>query len=762
MIKHVAGICLLIFFFSCRPSTTEDQHTSLDSTEVQRIITDAPVLGPDEAIQAMVIEDGFEVKLVASEPLISSPVAMNFDPKGRIWVVEMNNYMPDADGLGEEIAGGKIVILEDTNEDDVMDSRTVFLDSLVLPRALCLVDEGILVAEPPYLWYYQIQDDKPVNKQLIDSAYTEGGNVEAQSNGLYRAMDNWIYSSGSQKRYRKTGDKWLTETTHLRGQWGISQDDQGRLFYNNNSQNILGDYFLPSLGATNPDQRNVAGFNERVVPDKRVFPIRPTPGVNRGYQDNVLDDSLRLRTFTAASGPIIYRGDLFGNDYYQNAFVGEPAANLIKRNILSQEGFMVQGEPAYEGKEFLASYDERFRPVTLYNGPDGALYVVDMYRGIIQHKLFLTNYLRDEIDKRSLDQPINLGRIYKVVPKDADSKAVEFPNNPQELVKLLNHANGWVRDMTQQVIVDKGYKELAPVLRENLKNNDDKLQAIHSLWTLEGLGELQAGDISELLRSSDDKLQIQALTAMSSLLDADHIDEFAEEFTDIIQKQDSIAATYLAFQLGKIRSARPDLAEQVRKQLTTTFPQNRFVLDAVISTLGGQEKAVYESLGEMKKDTSLLFVKKLETVLAAIENNKANKDINLLRKKYSRGASIFRSTCQPCHGADGNGIESLAPPLNNSDWVQGNKERLIAIVLYGLRGPITVAGKSYEHIGGEMPGIATNVDVVDEDISQLLSFIRQNWNNDAPEVSREEVIKIREKYKDRQEAFTQDELYRIQ
>ncbi|WP_118193953.1 DUF7133 domain-containing protein [Albibacterium indicum] len=762
MIKHIAGLILIMLFFSCRSDINGDQQIPLDSAEIQRIITDAPELDPEEAIRAMVVEEGFEVKLVASEPLISSPVAMNFDSKGRIWVVEMNNYMPDADGTGEEEAGGKIVILEDTNQDLKMDSRTVFLDSLVLPRALCLVGGGILVAEPPYLWYYQIENDKPINKQLIDSAYTEGGNVEAQSNGLYRAMDNWIYSSGSQKRYRKVGEEWLTDTTHLRGQWGISQDDQGRLYYNNNSQNILGDFFLPSLGAANPDQRTVSGFNERIVPDKRVFPIRPTPGVNRGYQDNVLDDSLRLRTFTAASGPIIYRGDLFKDSYYQNAFVGEPAANLIKRNILKKDGFTIHGEPAYEGKEFLASYDERFRPVTLYNGPDGALYIVDMYRGIIQHKLFLTDYLRSEIDKRDLDQPINLGRIYKVIPKDADINTVEFPENPKQLAQLLSHKNGWVRDQAQQIIIDKNYKELAPALRDNLRNKKNSILATHSLWTLEGLGELQTVDIRELLNSSERELKIQALTAMSSILDENNVNDFAEIFSNIIQTQDSISATYLAFQLGHIRSVQPKLAQQLREDLTETFPQNRFILDAIISTLSGREKSIYDNLGETKKDTSLLFVKKLENILATIESNKANRDINLLRKKYSRGVSIFRSTCQPCHGADGNGIESLAPPLNNSDWVQGNKERLIAIVLYGLRGPITVAGKSYDHIGGEMPGIGTNIDIVDEDISQLLSFIRQNWNNDAPEISREEVIKIRKKYKDRQEAFTQDELYRIQ
>src|SRR5690606_33487929 len=571
--------------------------------------------------------------------------------------------------LGEEIAGGKIVILEDTNEDDVMDSRTVFLDSLVLPRALCLVDEGILVAEPPYLWYYQIQDDKPVNKQLIDSAYTEGGNVEAQSNGLYRAMDNWIYSSGSQKRYRKTGDKWLTETTHLRGQWGISQDDYGRLYYNNNSQNLLGDHFNAGLGSNNPNKQRVSGFNEKIVADVRVFPIRPTPGVNRGYQDNVLDDSLRLRTFTAGSGPVIYRGDLFGSEYYNNAFVGEPAANLIKRNILKNDGFKTKGQPAYEGKEFLVSYDERFRPVSLYNGPDGALYVVDMYRGIIQHKLFLTDYLKQQIGIRSLEDPINYGRIYKVVPKDKKTQIVNFPTDPVGLVNLLNSENGWVRDKAQQIIIDKKLLTAVPLLKKNLKNLNEPIALIHSMWALEGLSSLKSDDVLPLFSASDWNIRTQGITIFPNVINADNYRSFTQELKKLIIDKDSLAAPYIAFQIHEIEKFDKKEAKTILLDLIKTFPDNVYTIDAIISNLKDQEAEFYKEFLSINSDTSLLINKKLKGILIDIKNNENNKDINLLRKKYSRGVSIFKSTCQPCHGADGNGIESLAPPLNNSNWV---------------------------------------------------------------------------------------------
>lgn len=169
----------------------------------------SPVLSAEEGIKKMHVEDGFTVKLVAAEPLTTAPVALNFDEKGRIWVVEMEDYMPDTVGTGEDQPLGKVVILSDNDGDGKMDDRKVFLDSLVLPRAICLIGNGILVAESPNLWYYDIKNDRPVNKTLVDAKYAEGGNVEHQPNGLFRALDNWIYSAKSAKRYRKKGDKWI-------------------------------------------------------------------------------------------------------------------------------------------------------------------------------------------------------------------------------------------------------------------------------------------------------------------------------------------------------------------------------------------------------------------------------------------------------------------------------------------------------------------------------------------------------------------------
>lgn len=753
---------LSIFFLSiaaCQ-SGTVDKDAVADSLAVRESVPPSPVVPPGESIAKMKVEEGFEVQLIAAEPLVNSPVAMVFDADARMWVVEMNGYMPDTMGTGEDQPTGKVVILTDTDKDGRADERKVFMDSLVLPRAICLIEDGILIAEPPNLWYVKIRDDKPGKKELVDNKYTEGGNVEHQPNGLFRALDNWIYNAESHKRYRKAGSKWLIEKTHNRGQWGISQDDYGRLHYNNNSENLLADYFSPGLGAANENQRRVAGFSERVVPGNRVFPLRPTPGVNRGYMQGVLDDSLRLVKFTAASGPVLYRGDLFGKAYYGNAFVGEPSANLIKRNIIFHEGYRIRGKQAYEGKEFLSSTDERFRPVTLYNGPDGALYVLDMYRGVIQHKTYLTGYLKSEINSRKLSEPTTCGRLYKVVPENKQVNFRSMPRNPEQLTMLLDDANGWVRDKAQQMIIDGHSLTVVPALRKWLLQKDRILPVIHSLWTLEGLQALRPEDVLPLLKHEEWLLRMQALSVLPSVTNKETYGRYLPVLQQMVDEHDTLAVPYVAFLVYTIQAYDKPAAEGLVKSILRQYADNTFISDAVISTMQGREAVMLRQISALNPDTSLAVNKRLQKVLTDIDNRKNSSNMKNLVKEYPVGAALFKSVCQACHGADGNGIRSLAPPLNKSDIVVGDKNRLLAIVLFGLTGPVTVSGTVYEapEINGDMPGIGHNAEISDADIAQVVSFIRNAWNNKAEKVNAGEVGKIRKKYKGRQKAFTMQEL----
>ncbi len=757
--QRLAWICLLIAFTACNNDNRKPggDPGKPDSLAIRAQYNESPVIDAQTAISKMEIEDGLEVQLVASEPLVIAPVALTFDKKGRMWVVEMTGYMPDTLGTGESAMDGKIVILEDTNGDGRMDHRTVFMDSLVLPRSIALIENGILIAEPPKLWFVEINNDRPGKKTLVDDKYAEGGNVEHQPNGLLRAMDNWIYNAKSAKRYRKRGDKWLIEETHFRGQWGITQDDEGRLFYNNNSENFLGDYFNPGLGSGNSHQQKVAGFNEKIIRDNRVYPLRATPGVNRGYMEGVLNDSLRLVNFTAACGPLIYRADLLGSSYKGNGFVAEPAGNLIKRNIINESGLAVKGKQAYENKEFLASTDERFRPVNLYTGLDGAMYVLDMYRGIIQHKTYLTPYLKNEIKERQLTLPLNCGRIYRVVPKGRKATAVTIPDDLAATVQLLSHENGSVRDLAQQTLVDTKNPATIPALKALIKDGTSAITVSHAIWTLEGINALTYGDLEPLIQHQNQKIRTQALAALPSVLKNKIEPGLARLLNNLLT--DSADASRVAMLLANIKGANAATSKQLQASLLKRYPGNIYIADAIISTLENQEDALYKQL-LASNDTGLVVFKRVSKVRADMVNRQYARKNEALAKQYPLGAKIFKNICQTCHGSDGGGIASLAPPLNKSNWVTGSKDNLGRIVLYGLTGPIDVNGKLYKapEINGDMPGIASNDEFSDEDITQLMNFIRNAWSNKGSNVSVEDVRRIRAQNKGREKPFTMEEL----
>ena len=263
-LKHIfnyLSLWIVLCFFSC-------QSNDIDTVSTEEFI----------------LKEGFEIEVVANEPLLSSPMAMTFDEKGRIWVVEMPGYMRDIDGSDEEFPDGKIVILEDENGDGHMDKRTIFLDSLKMPRALAFAYGGLLYTETPNLWWVPIEGNKPGERVLVDSLYVIGGNIEHQPNGLLYNLDNWFYSSKSNARYRLIDGEWKKEATTFRGQWGISQDDEGRLFYNSNSNPIQCDYAFPNQLINNPYYKAKEGVKRSLDRPRRVFPFQAT-AVNRGYNE---------------------------------------------------------------------------------------------------------------------------------------------------------------------------------------------------------------------------------------------------------------------------------------------------------------------------------------------------------------------------------------------------------------------------------------------------------------------------------------------
>lgn len=560
-------------------------------------IPPAPALTPEAALKTIKVPPGFHVELVASEPLVESPIALTFDPDGRLWVVEMPAYMRDPDGHGEDHATGRIVVLEDADGDGRMDKRTVFLEGLVMPRALALVRDGILVAEPPKLWFCRDTDGdgKCDEKTVVATDYGNRLNPEHNANGLLYALDNWIYSANYTARFRADEDDWQRQPTIFRGQWGITEDDYGRLFYNSNSDQLRGDLVPSPYLLRNPHYRGAAGANVQIAGDQRVWPIRVNPGVNRGYQKGQLRSNGTLATYTAACGPVIYRGDNFPGEFYGNAFVCEPAGNLVRRNILTERNVAITATNAYPEAEFLASTDERFRPVNLYTGPDGALYLVDMYRGIIEHRIYLTTYLRNQALSRGLEAPLDLGRIYRVVHDGSPlgPRPRLTRESSAQLVKHLSHPNGWWRDTAQRLLVERRNPAVLPALRTLAISGREPLGRLHALWTLDGMAALDAATAVAALSDEQPKIRAAAIRLSESFLKTAARTAIVAQLLRHVGDPSADVQLQLTLTLGEVKGPE---AEQAAASILRGAAGNLYLRDAALTGLNGRELEFLELL----------------------------------------------------------------------------------------------------------------------------------------------------------------------
>ena len=388
---------------------------------LQKVSDDAPALSPDAEMKTFFLPPGYHVELVASEPMVEDPILIDWDPSGRMWVIETLGYLQDLPATNDRAPLGRISVLEDTNHDGKMDKKTVFLDGLVQPRALKVLDHGVLVAEPPHLWLAHDTngDLKADAKELVCDCYgTELANVEHNANSLMWALDNWMHTSEGDTYLRLKNGKFETRKTLSRGQWGASQDDFGRVYRNSNSSALHIDDVPTPYFARNPNLLRTRGSYEFMGDQDELnvtFPVRTNRGVNRGYVDGQLRADGTLATYTGVNSPMVYRGDRLPAELSGNVFIAEPTGNLVSRVIISDDGTGLRGRKAYANAEFLASTDERFRPVYLSSAPDGTIYIVDIYHGIIQEKGFITEYLRDHIVAKKLETPIHMGRIFRVV-----------------------------------------------------------------------------------------------------------------------------------------------------------------------------------------------------------------------------------------------------------------------------------------------------------------------------------------------------------
>jgi mono/diheme cytochrome c family protein len=717
-------------------------------------IPPAPALKPAEALKTFKVHEDFELSVVASDPEIQNPLALRFDGDGRMWVVEMRAYMPNAKGEGEDEPIGRISILEDSNGDGVHDKYSVFLDDLVLPRSIAFYKGGVLYGGHEKLYFVENNNGKAGKMTVIDDEYTQNGNVEHRSNGLMRGLDNWIYNVKSEWRYREVNGKWVKEKTYFRGQWGMSQDNHGRLHYNQNWFGMKADQLMPNLLMRNPNYLLGGRDTTTLSFRNRVYPARITPGVNRGGE-GAIDDKGYLTMVTAACGPVRYRGDQFPPEYRDTAFFCEPSAHFVRMiNVADKDG-VLKGEHLLGESEFLASTDERFRPVNLHNAPDGSLYMVDLYHGILQHKGYLTKYLMEHVEHRDLASNPRLGRVYRIKhkAKPLGKTPRMLGKTPAELVAHLAHANGWWRDTAQQLIVDSGDTSVVPALNALAADTSKPLGQIHALWTLEGLGAVSKEPVTAGLKTTNPYV-VESAIRMAELLDTAGAAAVMPQLKALSSRSELVVQRQLAASLGRVQSdaALPLLKDVLAKNINTPYFR-----EAAVNGLHGREKDFQALLGDDFKDGRFKdYLKHCLTIKTTAGAYKPPRD-KTHNASYKRGEQIYVATCMACHGADGKGMEKLGPPLVKSEWVTGSTKRLAAIVLQGMQGPIEVAGKTYTP-AAPMPGHKLNPEMTDAKIADAVTFVRHAWNNRKGMIKPEVITQVRKELDGRETMFTPEEL----
>ena len=524
--------------------------------------TTRPPYPPQEALDTFQIEEGFRIELFASEPDVVDPVAMEFDEFGRVYVVENSGYPLNTEGKV-----GRVKLLQDLDGDGHSDRTTVFVDELTMPTGVMAWKNGILVTDAPNVWYFEDQDDDGrADVRTVMLAGFPFNNPQHTVSSPYYGLDNWIYlSHEGYGRSTVFGDKFNNPGSEIhfpahpdaprlpiegrslrfrpdtreieyltnRSQFGMAFDRWGRLFVHNNSNHVQHEVIASRYLSRN----------------KHLFVRRPWEDVSdHGNAAEVFPITVRPRfeilsnvgQFTSACGLTLYLGGEFPAGFDKVSFVAEPVHNLVHRDVLEPRGVTFTARRAHEEREFLASTDRWFRPVNLYTGPDGALYVLDYYREVIEHPEWTSaeTYLSDELYDGD-----NYGRIYRIVPEGGlprvTSRLSQRKLNgqlaagraqgpaptvslgtPTQLAATLANPNIWWRRTAQRLLVDRQSVDAVAALRELVEESSSPEARVHALWTLDGLDRLDAALISLALDDPEPGVRENAVLLAEKRLDS--------------------------------------------------------------------------------------------------------------------------------------------------------------------------------------------------------------------------------------------------
>jgi len=481
-------------------------------------------LTPEKSLESFQVQDGFKVEIFATEPHVKDPVSMLFDEEGNVFVVEMPDYpyKPEP-GQGK----GRIKLLKDSDGDGRIDQSTVFAENLSEATSILPWKGGLLVTAAPHILYMKDtnHDARADTQETLFSGFFEN-NSEAQITNLTFSIDNWIYAAnhgqagevtfsrkpdapslamgGADFRFRL--DKDAFEQTTGPAQFGLAINEWGHRFITQNTIHIRHAVmpwrymhrhpYLPSTtGALNISDHDLRMFQRTPPPYWRAERTRRR---QQRYDEQNLDRVEYAEDhFTGASGGTVYAGDAFPKAYHGNIFTGDVAGNLVHRDVITplddSPTYVAQRDDNELDKEFLAAADPWFRPANFTVGPDGYLYVIDMYRQHIETPLSIPEDLKEDMDFYNGSE---MGRIYRIVPENAENRGNIRPNlrdEPAEaLVALLAHPNQWWRLQAQRLLLEKQDKSVVAAVRTMFMQHESPKARLHALYVLEGLDALNA------------------------------------------------------------------------------------------------------------------------------------------------------------------------------------------------------------------------------------------------------------------------------
>jgi putative membrane-bound dehydrogenase-like protein len=578
-----------------------------------------------------------------------------------MFVIEMPGMPLDKSGKG------RVMLLTDTNGDGKMDSSTVFADSLILPVGVMRWKKGIIVTDPPNVYY--MEDTNNDGKADIKKTMLTGfdtSNLEANVNNPMYGLDNWIYlavlpvgkSHGihyaddtsiilpeSSVRFRPEQHK--LESLSGKTQFGQTFDQWGNDLMVNNSNHIFQEVIAARYLERNPDLV-VSNATQTLADHSEVFSTTKNPE----YQ--MLTN---IGVFTSACGPTAYLGGAFPDKYNSDVnFVCEPVSNLVHVDHLVPDGVTFKAKAMLDHKDFLTSTDPYCRPVNTYIGPDGALYVVDFYRQVIEGPEFMSE---DVLKKVDLYNGRGKGRIYRISATDAAppkwTSGLKLGDaSDEELVNKLEDKNIWWRNNAQRLLVDRNSDKAVPLLIKMAQNSKSSMGRLHALWTLEGMNKLTSDLIINALKDPQAGIRENAIK-LAEL----HLDKDPNVVPALLTLQDDADAKVrfqLLCTLGFIN--KPEVNE-VRQHLLFKDINDRWMQIAALSAASSQSVDLLNAV-LAKYDSSVSAYGSLVQLLGGIIGKSQNTQvIEQFLQKAVNSAKTEKSTWQAPL------IEGIAQGLGN-------------------------------------------------------------------------------------------------